>query len=45
MPDPKDAKQASQQMIASAKLFAGLPEAVVAKATANLVTRHHPPIK
>jgi len=43
MPDPKDAKQASQQMIASAKLFAGLPEAVVAKATANLVTRHHPP--
>ncbi len=43
MPDPKDAKQASQQMLASARFFAGLPTASVVKATAQLVMRHHPP--
>ncbi len=43
MPDPKDAKPASPQILASVKFFAGLPPASVVKATAHLVTRHHPP--
>ncbi len=43
MSDPKDVKQASQHKIASAPFFVGLPTASVAKATAQLVTRQHPP--
>jgi len=43
MSAPKDAKQASQQKVVSAPFFTGLPAARVAKATAQLVTRHHPP--